>query len=236
MFKVGHIRLARAFRLDIIPQDLVEEYLNVLYYGENHPAPWLDIAGKKNTVQPRERKPVIGFKVMYNTLVQYRSLDRWLLERRPKVIHLTRDNLLRKYTSMVRMSITRIAHSKDPQFTSQKVCIDVDNFIEFARIQTSLVTEYRNRLMGQVPYLELSYEEFFADTVRSKAAILDFLGVENEDMPFHNMKKIGSTWLCGDIQNWEEVVTRLADTPYAIYLEETGSAGKNQGGQVFSDS
>ena len=81
-----------------------------------------------------------------------------------------------------------------------------------------------------MPYLELSYEEFFADTARSKKAILDFLEVENEAMPFHSMKKIGSKRLCDDIENWEEVAARLGDTPYAMYLEESESSGESQNG------
>ncbi len=38
-------------------------------------------------------------------------------------------------------------------------------------------------------------------------------------MLFHNMKKIGSTQLSDDIENWVEVVERLGDTDYAAYLE-----------------
>ena len=117
----------------------MEDYLNALYYGESHPAPWTDVSDRVNAVQPREQKPVIGFKVMYNTLAQYRSLPTWLLERRPRVIHLTRDNLLRKYTSMIRMRVSRIAHTKDKQHTTQRVYIHADKFIEFAESQTDLV-------------------------------------------------------------------------------------------------
>lgn len=227
LFRMGCTRLARALRLELVPRCLVEDYLNVLYYGKSHPPPWTDIADRVNPDQARERKPVIGFKVMYNTLAQYRSLEKWLLEQRPRVIHLTRDNLLRKYTSMVRMSITRVAHSKAQLPDRQKVNIDVDKFIEFARIQAGLVAEYRGRLKDRMPYLELSYEGYFSDTDQSKKAILDFLEVEDEEMPFHNMKKIGSSRLSDDIENWGEVASRLGDTPYAIYLESPVADGKN---------
>ena len=230
LFRLGRARLTKALHIETIPRYLVEEYLNVLYYGYNFPAPWTDIADRVNTSQPRDQKPVVGFKVMYNTLAQYRPLDRWLMEQCPRVIHLTRNNLLRKYTSMVRMSVTRVAHSKDQQSARQKVYIDVDKFLEFAKAQTGLVREYRGRLRGRMPYLELSYEEFLAYTVRVKKQILDFLEVENEGMPFHNMKKIGSTRLCDDIENWEEVTARLGDTPYAIYLEEPESSVESQNG------
>jgi LPS sulfotransferase NodH len=198
----------------------VEDYLNVLLYGEDHPAPWTDISHRVNATQPRQQKPVIGFKIMYNTLAKYRSVYRWISERGPRVIHLTRNNLLRKYTSMIRMSNTRIAHTKDRNTTTKKVYINAENFLEFAKTQTDLVRYYRGQLGGQMPYLELSYEEFFADTASSKKAILDFLEVENVEMPFHNMKKIGSTRLSDDIENWGELAARLGDTPYAIFLEE----------------
>ena len=219
LFKIGHSRVIKGLRMSVIPKYLVQKYLNELYLGKTHPAPWTDITDRVSAVQPRQEKPVIGFKVMYDTLAQYGSLDGWLMEEKPRVIHLTRNNLLRRYCSIVRKSVTRIAHTEDKLNAKKKVYIDTETFVEFAKTQMGLVKEYRNRLMGQMPYLELSYEDFFADTASSKKAILDFLEVEDEDMPFHNMKKIGSTQLSDDIENWDEVFERLSDTPNAIFLE-----------------
>ena len=99
LFKLGHTRLAKALPVQVIPQKLVKDYLNILYDGKKHPAPWTDIDERINTIDPRIPKPVIGFKVMYNTIIQYPVLDDWIMEQRPHVIHLTRNNLLRKYVS-----------------------------------------------------------------------------------------------------------------------------------------
>lgn len=225
LFKIGRSRLATAMRLGVMPRRFVENYLDVLFHDAGHPAPWTDISDRVNVCSPREGKPLIGFKVMYNTIAQYPSLDDWLDKRRPMVIHLTRNNLLRKYASMVRMDVTRIAHSKDALQAKMKVTIDVDKFIEFANKQTSIVKEYRDRLAGKVPYMELSYEEYFADMEASKNAILSFLGVDNEDMPFHEMRKLGSTNLGDDIENWNEVLMRLHGTEYADYLEAPECSG-----------
>ncbi len=225
LFKFGHTRLAKALSLQVIPQQLVKDYLNILYNGENHPAPWTDIDERINAIEPRAPKPVIGFKVMYNTLIQYPILDEWIMEQCPRVIHLTRNNLLRKYVSEVRMNITRIAHQKDPLIAKPKITVNIDKFLEYADAQITFTKKYRDQLLGHVPYLEISYEDYFSENAVSKKDILDFLELENEDMPFHNMKKIGSSWLGDDIQNWDEVVKCLSDTPYATFLGVTNKSG-----------
>lgn len=221
LFKLGHTRLARALPVQVIPRQLVEDYLNVLYNGKNQPAPWTDVDERINAIGPRIPKPVIGFKVMYNTLIQYPILDDWIMKRRPHVIHLTRNNLLRKYVSEVRMNITRVAHQKEPLIAKPKITVNIDKFLVYADTQIALSQKYRKQLRGHAPYLEISYEDFFSENAVTKKDILDFLELENEDMPFHNMKKIGSSWLGDDIQNWDEVVECLSDTPYAVFLEVT---------------
>jgi hypothetical protein len=218
LFKLGHTRLAKALPVQAIPGQLVKDYLNVLYDGKNHPAPWTDIDERINTIGPRIPKPVIGFKVMYNTLLQYPILDDWIMKRCPHVIHLTRNNLLRKYVSEVRMNITHVAHQKETLKTKPKITVNIDKFLEYADTQTAFTKKYRDQLPGHVPYLEISYEDFFSNNTVVRKNILDFLELENEEMPFHSMKKIGSSQLGDDIQNWGEVVECLADTPYSVFL------------------
>ena len=222
LFRLSHTGLNRLLKGAMVPRRLVTGYLETLYCGRDHPAPWTDIDSRVNAGQAREPRPVIGFKVMYNTLAQYRALDDLLPEQCLRVIHITRNNLLRQYTSVVRMGITRIAHSKDPGLATSKIHIDADSFVRFARTQTEFVRRYRDRLSGRMPYLEFSYEEFFANTGRIKGAILELLELEDEEMPFHRMRKIGSSRLCDDIENWDEICRRLGRTPYAAFLEDSG--------------
>ncbi|MDH3646252.1 MAG: sulfotransferase [Gammaproteobacteria bacterium] len=219
LFRIGHSRLVRGLRLGIFPKSLVGAYLNELLYGENYPAPWTDVGNKVNDTQARKKKSVIGLKLMYNTIRQYPALEKWIFEQNPNVIHLTRENLLRKYVSMVRLNITRVAHIKAESSMKKKVNIDVKNFIEFADSHTATVAMYRDRLLQVSPYLELSYEEFFADTGAAKDNILDFLELGNQEMPFPEMKKIGSNDLSDDIENWDEVCNALVDTNYEKFLD-----------------
>ncbi len=219
LFAAGHARLVKSMGLRLIPNYLIVEYLDALFCSTSHPAPWTDITNRVNTAAPRTYRPVIGFKLMYNTLTQYPPLQKWIESHCPHIIHLTRHNLLRKYVSLVRMHVTKVAHSKDPLLPKNKVVINVDEFIKFAERQVVVTKAHKDRLSARMPYLELSYENYFSDPGSSKEAILNFLGLDIEDMPFHQMKKIGSTLLSEDIKNWEEVSSRLRGTAYAAYLE-----------------
>lgn len=227
LFKFGHTRLAKALSLQLIPRQLVKNYLNILYNGKNHPAPWTDIDERINAIEPRVPKPVVGFKVMYNTLIQYPILDEWIMEQCPRVIHLTRNNLLKKYVSEVRMNITHVAHQKEALNAKPKITVNIDKFMEYADAQITFAKKYCNQLLGHMPYLEISYEDFFSSNAIAKKNILDFLNLENTEMPFHNMKKIGSSKLGDDIKNWDEVVKRLSDTPYAPFLGITSKSSAN---------
>ena len=116
------------------------------------------------------------------------------------------------------MNITHVAHQKEILKTKPKITVNIDKFLKYADTQTAFTKKYRDQLPGHVPYLEISYEDFFSKNTVVKKNILDFLELENEEMPFHSMKKIGSSQLGDDIQNWDEVVECLTNTPYAEFL------------------
>jgi len=200
---------------------IVKQYLNTLFFDPKFPAPWTDIDVRENNPRCRKYRPVVGFKIMYNTLDLYPFLTKWLFENRLHVIHLRRFNLLRSYVSSVRMGTTRIAHYKDTvnKFAKQPVFIDVDEFIKYADEREIYASKYHSMFRDNRQYIELFYEDVFQNLDVSKKNIMDFLRVGYEDMPNPEMKKIGSANLRNDIENWEEVYTRLSDCRYSVYLK-----------------
>jgi hypothetical protein len=218
LYMTGQARLVKKLGLKIIPDRLVHDYLDRLYFGNDLAEPWTDIEKRVNDRSPRGHKPLVGFKLMYSTLQQYGAVDRWIDSNRPKVIHITRENHLRKYVSLVKLSKTRVAHSKQAVQESPKVKIDANEFIRFSSQQKSYTDNYRKYLEKNMPYLEISYEDFFGDMAASSGVILEFLEVDNMNMMMHEMKKIGSEDLSEDVENWDELNGRLIHTEYARFL------------------
>jgi hypothetical protein len=70
------------------------------------------------------------------------------------------------------------------------------------------------------PYLEITYEQFFADYPQESEKVLRFLGLETTAMEFPPfLKKINPDSLRDLIENYDQVVTVLTGTPYQEFLD-----------------
>ena len=213
LFSLHHSRICKSAHIEVIPSGLIEGYLETLYSSMDHPTPWLDI-NNRDTTLVREKKPLIGLKLMWNTLAQYSYLETWLVKHRPHIIHITRNNLLASFVSQLRMKESKIAHSTDVLDNFKPVHVNVDKFIRYVKELRGMQARYRDTFMKSSPLLEISYENIFSDLDQAKRKMLGFLEVENEEMSLPVIKKISSVHIRENVENYDEIEAHLTGTEY----------------------
>lgn len=219
-FALHHNFISNRLNIDLISRDMVDRYLHSLFFDPGHPAPWTNIHRRDELI--RKKSPeVTGFKLMYNTLARYPALQDWMDEEKDlRVIHLIRYNLLKSFISGERMRQSKVAHTKDRDFKFPPVYIDLKKLQTYFEVTHEKQAYYRKYFSVSHPYLELSYEEIFADKESSILKILNFFSLQKEEMLLPGMKKISSKKLADEVVNPEQLVESLSGTGYESYLKD----------------
>ena len=154
-----------------------------------------------------------------------------------KVIHLRRENGLRRHLShiMARRSgdwhdwdeqrVASVSHLetprlKTPERTSRApVSLDADrlktDFEEVERLHQRVRKQF-----GKHPYFPLSYEALCAEPERRGRQLLDFLGVSPAPLEAA-VSKLEHRSLADSIENFEQLRRVFQGTPWQGYFEET---------------
>jgi hypothetical protein len=144
------------------------------------------------------------------------------------IIHLYRENLLKKFISLEMMSSTKIISSKDlsqngePNNKLQKISVNPVEVLQRLEKSNGMLQERMNRL-GELPQrrvIHLRYEDLFSSAASQadhRDKIFRFLGVEPINVESSH-RKILSKDLSDIIENYDEVHETLIHTPFAKYL------------------
>lgn len=158
----------------------------------------------------------VGFKIMYSQVELLPEVMQWALGHDVKVIHLIRENVLKKRVSRVVQRKRNLAHS-EVKVAPMKVVLPVDRLEYKLRQIADLVGVYRERYQG-ANYLETTYEDLVAYPSNERARILEFLEVENESTLSSDLVKLNPDDLSKVIENYDEVVGALAGTEFERFL------------------
>ncbi len=142
-----------------------------------------------------------------------------------KIIHLYRNNILKRLISMKNMQSTGTISTKDPKAVkSKKIYLDPNTILEELAIfekekeeQFSLVDNLTNK---EQRVLNICYEEFFSsEETRNNLTIKIFNLLDVKPIALESeQKKILSTNLPDLIDNYEEIEQILKGSPYEEYL------------------
>jgi LPS sulfotransferase NodH len=146
-----------------------------------------------------------------NTLENFKKLNKWIDCNNVYVIHLIRNNFLKKIISIERMKKSKIAHvSNDKKF--DPIFIKLDDFFKELKKEKQKQKYYSKKFAGKHKYLELTYEDLFKDLNSSILKILHFFNIDNEDMDLPHMRKISTNDITKEIINYKEVISALNGT------------------------
>ena len=167
-------------------------------------------------------KKVLGFVVHYNELFQSNytaGLGDELMKRNFRVIHLSRKNQLRRFLSKqvaFRTEVWTDTNGNHPS-TLKVELSPIDLFFDIRR--TVAHAEQTRRVFGDLPMLDISYEDLCADCSGQLARVCEFVGAPHEDIT-PGIFKQETRSLREAIINYDRLKRLYAVTRYRRYFED----------------
>ena len=174
----------------------------------------LDLQGKK----------AVCLKLKHDELVrpEYKVLrDEIVNDRDFRIIHLRRENLLRRYLSWyIANNVTRVTLAVHGQAVPEIQPVVLEPCQCQKDFDTILAKEREfAELFAQHPGFRISYEEMITPGSEKLPALLDFMGVPRRELTT-TTQKLGSGDLRKVIANFDELRSYFADSPYSKFFED----------------
>jgi LPS sulfotransferase NodH len=158
-----------------------------------------------------------GFKLMLSHCKARPYLWPLLKEHNVKAILVRRVNPIKTLVSRRTAAKSGVYHVSGPH-KSTTIRIDTESLVaDLDEIENEAPT-WRKKLGDATEYLDIAYEDYLLDQPGTNEKILDFLGVPQAILT-SKLKKINPDDLRMLIENFEEFVTALENTKYAVYLD-----------------
>jgi LPS sulfotransferase NodH len=136
-----------------------------------------------------------------------------------KVIYLKRENLVFHALSNMRARQFGFHRLSVDQENQQKLTVDMDDLMYWLHGSEQL-NHYETRLLDGISYLPLTYEKNLATEESQKSTtvgLCQFLGQEYRDVS-SKYRKISPEKLCDSVENYDELVEFLKNTPYGKFV------------------
>jgi LPS sulfotransferase NodH len=173
----------------------------------------LDLQGKK----------AVCFKFKHDELVlpEYKALrDEIVNDTDFRIIHLRRENLLRRYLShYIANHVTRVTWAIRGQTVPEMQPVMLDPHKCQKDFETVLAREKEfAELFAQHPGFSISYEEMITPGSEKIQSLLDFMGVPRRELTT-TTQKLGCNDLSQVITNFEELRAHFAHSPFSKFFE-----------------
>lgn len=172
-----------------------------------------------DTAFPPFVESTTGFKIMLDQIRRYRPVLDYFKQNQYKILHVVRSNVLKTHISRLRARRSGIYHSSQP-ITGAKIRIPVTSLIQ----ELALLSENNARLASLVSELGLPFHTTMYESLHGEKwpaeqqSILLFLGVD-PDVELRPMSvKLTADDLAQVIENYDQVVRILENTPYQSCL------------------
>ncbi len=139
------------------------------------------------------------------------------------VIHLTRKNQLKVFVSELRAKLTGIWHAKtEVKVENDAVEIDTDRLLQHIKTSDEVMKMFDRWMQNRASTFTIDYDNLFgADGHLSESAVNGIRRIaklENLETLKPDFVKTASNDLSKAISNYDDVVNKLAGTPYAWML------------------
>jgi hypothetical protein len=174
----------------------------------------LDLQGKK----------AVCFKLKHDELIlpEYKVLrDEIVNDRDFRIIHLRRENLLRRYLShYIANHVTRVTWAIHGQTVPEMQSVVLDPHECQKDFETVLAREQEfAELFAQHPGFSISYEEMITPGSEQVQSLLDFIGVPRRELTT-TTQKLGCNDLRQVISNFEDLRSHFAHSPFSKFFED----------------
>lgn len=172
-----------------------------------------------DTVFPPFDESATGFKIMLDQIRRYRPVLDYFKQNQYRILHVVRSNVLKTHISRLRARRSGVYHSSQPK-TGTKIRIPVASLLQ----ELTRLSNDNAELASLVSELGLAGHTTTYETLRGKKwpaeqqRILDFLGVDPDVELRPKSIKLTADDLEQVIENYDEVVRVLENTPYESCL------------------
>lgn len=164
----------------------------------------------------------VGFKLMLSQLNSHISLTTYLRQRSIKILHLTRNNVLATLISRARARHTGTYHlskiETDHANVRSLVYLDEVSLLHRLRQVKDENRALRALFSNSPLYLNISYEDFCSGDSRCRAAIFNFLNVDNYPLS-SKLEKIVNGTLKDVIENSDNIYSIVKNSEFANCLD-----------------
>ena len=169
---------------------------------------------------PQAGLEAVGFKLMYGQARRNPAVIAHLLERRVRIVHLVRSNLLDIVVSRETARARGCFHSAEADAAPVTVSLDPPSVAARLAALDRQVRAVRQLLrLTRSPTIEVTYEHLVGDR-EGLRAILHFLGVEDADRPLSSeLRKMNPFGKRETIANYDEIKAALNSTKFARFLD-----------------
>lgn len=187
-------------------REIIYQYLDEIFFKEDFDA--------------------VGFKLMLNQAKLFPPVLYYLKENKFKIICVFRENLLKTCISRLRARRSGIYDSTQQIYDKTK-CLEFKMNIPVEALLKELksVTNQDREQKKIVPNLDLefttvTYEKLLESRREEMKKLLTFLGINTKNIELKTpLEKVSPSKLKNSVENYEEIVQAIRNTPYATYLE-----------------
>ncbi|WP_339338462.1 sulfotransferase [uncultured Oceanicoccus sp.] len=157
----------------------------------------------------------IGFKLMFNQTGRFPAIIPYLKSNKIKLIHLVRENYLKTHISAL-MANKRGFHSTKA-VKQIKLIMPVRDLVYRLDCIKNESDQWANIFSESDNYLRVTYEDFMKSRDEQISKIVDFLGIEKEEIS-SDLVKLTSDDLSEVLENYEDVKSKLLGTQYEALI------------------
>lgn len=201
---------------------LIKRFLKELFKNPKFTAPWTDLDTEAwIEYKPREisaQEDFVGFQVMYREVLEYNFLQGWIIDQDVLIIHLIRENSLKRFLSEEMSRKTGEWHFGSKKIKPKLVLNPVKVIKELEYIE-ALRKKMKEKFLCN-PYMEITCENFFYNHSVESKRIFEILKIENTktESPKY-LKKLNPNNIDEIIENYDEIAEALKGTPYQKFLD-----------------
>ncbi len=153
-----------------------------------------------------------GFKLMYGQLSKFPDLQRYLIKHKILIIHIQRENLLRRYLSYHLAKKTDSWSSNTSEYKLSPIKLNPENILNEIREMQKKVNHHRH-FQKTNPYLDITYEDLSEFPDRTLSRIWNTLNEKPVQLKTELVKQ-NPYPLVKMISNYQEIETALKGTSY----------------------
>lgn len=159
-----------------------------------------------------------GFRLLYGASKAYPEIGNWMLANEVKVIHLVRENLLKRLISEKTAPLHKMHHPRQgAEIKTVKIRLDPTETLEKLERKAKRV-EAEEATFEVLKPLRVVYEEFSANRDTEAHRVLQFLGVSTSEPVGSDLVKINPDNIEALVENYDELCAALAGSQFERFL------------------